>query len=180
MTTGIVRGLADGVTAIACCLLRHAARAAVPALFTITAAAETSAPLTGTLFLTQAERANLGKPKAAPASPAIVQPEKPGEIAAPIAPKRSVINGFVSRSDGLATVWVDGREKTGLNEALLAQITPESVGGSEGTLRVRVGDEKPSAAAEQKSIKRETKLKRRPLIKSPISLSLPRPKKLTR
>ncbi len=171
MTTGIVRGLADAVTAITCCLLRHAARAAVPALFTITAAAETSPPLTGTLFLTQAERANLGKPKAAPASPAIVQPEKPGEIAAPIAPKRSVINGFVSRSDGLATVWVDGREKTGLNEALLAQITPESVGGSEGTLRVRVGDEKASAANASNSVKRAPKLKRSVANKKQFSLA---------
>lgn len=100
-----------------------------------------AAPAMGTLFMTPDERAQIGKAPPLPPSPVVVAPVgRSAPVEAPPAP-RSVLNGFVKRSDGIATIWVDGREKTGLDEALLEKITPESVGGSEKTLRVTVGGE---------------------------------------
>lgn len=45
-----------------------------------------------------------------------------------VEPAVSVLNGFVKRSDGTATVWVDGAYKSISDSAVMARIQPASVG----------------------------------------------------
>jgi hypothetical protein len=41
---------------------------------------------------------------------------------------RSTINGFVKRSDGVSTVWVDGQQKSMINGNMARRIQPSAVG----------------------------------------------------
>lgn len=131
------------------------------------------APPVGTLFMSPEERAQIGKPPPPPA-PAVAAPARRSTLVESPPPARSVLNGFVKRSDGVATIWVDGREKTGIDDALLEKITPESVGGSEETLRVTVGGEE--AVPAQTVAKPRGKLKRTVNAKMPTLLRSPKVK----
>lgn len=84
-------------------------------------AVEATPKLPGPLFQTQEERAQLDRARAG--LPAV----------APAPPKRTtppVINGFVKRSDGRATVWIDGVVAKTDNAVAVEQLEPMMVGGS--------------------------------------------------
>lgn len=156
------------------CAIAYANTAAAQTVSTETARLPDSVPpLTGTLFMTPAERDRLRAPPAP--LPTTTTATLPAADAPPPPPARSVLNGFVKRSDGVATIWVDGKEKTGLSETLLNKISPESVGGSSETLRVKVG-----AQTDMKATGPKKKMKRRPYVKPPSTLRPPALKRLRR
>lgn len=83
-------------------------------------AAEPVPKLPGPFFQTQEERVQLDRARAG--LPAVAR----------AAPKRTappVINGFVKRSDGRATVWIDGVVAKTDNAAAVEQLEPMMVGG---------------------------------------------------
>ena len=73
-------------------------------IFVVMAANAAGAESLGRLFFTPKERAALDRGKAG--QPAELVEARPGE------PKRSAeMNGYVKRSDGRATVWMDGEPR---------------------------------------------------------------------
>jgi hypothetical protein len=84
-------------------------------------AVEALPKLPGPLFQTQEERAQLDRARAG-------LPEVAPKPARPVSPP--VINGFVKRSDGRATVWVDGVAAKTDNAVAMEQLEPMMVGGS--------------------------------------------------
>jgi hypothetical protein len=84
-------------------------------------AAEGSPRLVGPLFQTQEERAQLDRARAG-------LPEVAPTAARSVSPP--VINGFVKRSDGRATVWVDGVAAKTDNAVAMEKLEPMMVGGS--------------------------------------------------
>jgi hypothetical protein len=99
-------------------------------------ATETPPKLPGPLFQTEAERAQLDRARAG-------LPEVP-PVPRPVSPP--VINGFVKRSDGRATVWVDGVVAKTDNALAMEQLEPMMVGGSLVRLKAR---EIPSAEGQR-------------------------------
>jgi hypothetical protein len=57
----------------------------------------------GTLFFTPEERARLDSERRGE------EPSAPGAAGTPAAPRQHTLTGFVQRSDGRTTVWIDGR-----------------------------------------------------------------------
>jgi hypothetical protein len=88
-----------------------------PARFSSTASVP---PLAGTLFFNRAERDQLNRIRSGPPAPEV---EKPVAVRNP-----STINGFVRRSDGRATVWVDDEAKQDVDVTTAALLEPMSVG----------------------------------------------------
>jgi hypothetical protein len=86
--------------------------------------------LTGTLFNTREQRENLDRARL---RSGLVE----DEVASPADPEPSVINGFVKRSDGRDTVWVDDVMKRDPRAEVVGELEPNLVGGSAS--RVRVG-----------------------------------------
>jgi hypothetical protein len=78
--------------------------------------------LTGTLFNTHEQRERLDRARQRGGVPE-------DEVVAAVEPERSVINGFVKRSDGRNTVWVDDVMKRDLRSEILEQLEPNVVGG---------------------------------------------------
>lgn len=62
----------------------------------------------------------------------------------------STINGFVRRSDGTTTVWVDGMARNGMPEAGLRALQPSDIGGSSEKIRVVLREESPRATTKQR------------------------------
>ncbi len=78
-------------------------------------------PLGGTLFFDEIERDRMDRAR------------KPGSsgIDPPIAKvEPSIVNGFVKRSDGITTVWVDGAYQQVTSTTLVARISSSAVGMS--------------------------------------------------
>jgi hypothetical protein len=78
--------------------------------------------LTGTLFNTREQRERLDRARQRGGLPE-------NEVVAIVEPERSVINGFVKRSDGRNTVWVDDVMKRDPRSEIVAQLEPNVVGG---------------------------------------------------
>lgn len=77
--------------------------------------------LSGTLFFTRGEREQMGRAR------------KGGVIApspedANTSRKTSAIDGFVKRSDGVTSIWVDEQVRENLEPAIAARLEPTSVG----------------------------------------------------
>jgi hypothetical protein len=79
--------------------------------------------LTGTLFNTQEQRERLDRVRQRGGVPE-------DEVVAAEEPERSVINGFVKRSDGRNTVWVDDVMKRDPRSEVVEQLEPNVVGGA--------------------------------------------------
>jgi hypothetical protein len=78
--------------------------------------------LTGTLFNTREQRERLDRARQRSGVPE-------DEVVAAAEPERSVINGFVKRSDGRNTVWVDDVMKRDPRSEVVEQLEPNVVGG---------------------------------------------------
>lgn len=78
--------------------------------------------LTGTLFNTHEQRERLDRARQRGGVPE-------DEVVAATEPERSVINGFVKRSDGRNTVWVDDVMKRDPRSEVVEQLEPNVVGG---------------------------------------------------
>jgi hypothetical protein len=78
--------------------------------------------LTGTLFNTREQRENLDRARV---RSGLVE----DEVASPADPEPSVINGFVKRSDGRDTVWVDDVMKRDPRAEVVGELVPNLVGG---------------------------------------------------
>jgi hypothetical protein len=87
--------------------------------------------LTGTLFNTIEQRQRLDRARRRGGVPE-------DEVVALDAaePERPVINGFVKRSDGRNTVWVDDVMKRDPRSEVMEQVEPNVVGGSRGAIRL--------------------------------------------
>jgi hypothetical protein len=79
--------------------------------------------LTGTLFNTHEQRERLDRARQRGGVPE-------DEVVAAVEPERSVINGFVKRSDGRNTVWVDDVMKRDPRSEVVEQLEPNVVGGN--------------------------------------------------
>ncbi len=86
---------------------------------------QASLPLPGTLFTTREQRDKLDRTRRLGG---IVE----DETIAPIEPRASVINGFVKRSDGRDTVWVDNVMRRDPRAEAVGQLEPNMVGGLAG------------------------------------------------
>jgi hypothetical protein len=91
----------------------------VPAVAKLAPAPEA---LTGTLFNSREERERLDRTRLR--GGAIED-----EVAATVEPERPVINGFVKRSDGRNTVWVDDMMKCDSRAEVVERLEPNMVGG---------------------------------------------------
>jgi hypothetical protein len=93
----------------------------------------TAAPaLTGTLFFSDKERARLDQIRNRPKTAVTIDGEPDDG--------RSVINGYVRRSDGRITVWVDGAPSDQTDKQLTSKITPMSVGTTLADARISVSE----------------------------------------
>ena len=109
-------------------------------------------PFGGTLFFSREQRDRMDRAR------------KNGEPQAEdgtIAPERaSVMNGFVRRSDGAATVWVDGAMRSDVPSAQIRKIVPTDVGaGDPAKLKILSELDAPATTVQ----------KRRPAPKRPIA-----------
>ena len=97
--------------------------------------------LTGTLFNTQEQRERLDRARRRGGAPE-------AEVVAPVEGERSVINGFVKRSDGRNTVWVDDVMKRDPRSEVVEQLEPNVVGGmTKGLTRVATASHKTGLSA---------------------------------
>ena len=86
----------------------------------VNAIAPLTPPLAGTLFFGQEQRARMDRSRDRGPAFAVDGVNIEGS--------RSTINGFVKRSDGISTVWVDGDYKSVSDANMLARIQSTSVG----------------------------------------------------
>ncbi|MEP7156687.1 MAG: hypothetical protein ABI905_12990 [Betaproteobacteria bacterium] len=87
-------------------------------------------PLSGTLFFTDQERARMDRARksgVAMTADGMLAPAPP-----------SVLNGFVKRSDGQTTIWVDGQPRPNVQGTNVQQLRPQDVGGVHESLKIRV------------------------------------------
>jgi hypothetical protein len=63
-----------------------------------------------------------------------------GEDGQSVEPPTSVLNGFVKRSDGNISVWVDGVPKWNANSKSADDLVPSDVGGPAAYLKASVGE----------------------------------------
>lgn len=94
--------------------------------------AEVTMPLTGTLFFSQEQRQRMDRARRS--GLVSVDAETTTDS------QRSIINGFVKRSDGATFVWVDERGQLLASGSLADQIQPLSVGTTLSDVRVAAVD----------------------------------------
>jgi hypothetical protein len=96
--------------------------------------------LTGTLFNTHEQRERLDQARQRGGAPE-------DEVVAAAEPGRSVINGFVKRSDGRNTAWVDDVMKRDPRSEVVEQLEPNVVGGqTRGLSKAALTDSKTEAS----------------------------------
>jgi hypothetical protein len=88
---------------------------------TLPAKAAAAASLVGTLFFARGEREQMDR-----ARKGGVAAQSPEDLST--ARKSSAINGFVERSDGVTSVWVDEQVRHNIEPAIAEQLEPMSVG----------------------------------------------------
>ena len=112
-------------------------------------------PLAGTLFFGQQQRDQMDRARK---FGAITVTGVSGE------PAPSVLNGFVKRSDGISTVWVDGAYKSMNDVKMTARIQSTSVGMDTNTIVASepVADAKTSDPARATAPGKSRKAIRRP------------------
>ncbi len=87
-------------------------------------------PLAGTLFFGREQRDQMDRVRKIGAV-AVISDE--GVL---VEPAVSVLNGFVKRSDGQTTIWVDGQARYNAQSEGVSRLQPQDVGGSADTVRV--------------------------------------------
>jgi len=97
----------------------------------ITHSTEPATPLTGTLFFSDRERSRLDQIRNRPKR-SLLQDGGSGPGV------RSIINGYVRRSDGVVTVWVDGTSINQANTQLATKIDAKSVGTTIADVHISV------------------------------------------
>ncbi len=113
-------------------------------------------PLPGTLFTTREQRDKMDRTRR---RGGIVE----DETTAPAESRVSVINGFVKRSDGRDTVWVDDVMRRDPRAEMVQQLEPNMVGGNFAIKRFTPAVEpKPPSAIIRRSIPRITNQLRKP------------------
>ncbi len=96
--------------------------ATAPKVSAVAKPAPTPKVLTGTLFNTREQRERLDRARLRGGT-------IEDEAVAIVEPDRPVINGFVKRSDGRNTVWVDDVMKRDPRAVVVEQLEPNMVGG---------------------------------------------------
>ena len=84
-------------------------------------------PLAGTLFFDQRQRDQMDRARK---RGVVSIDDVSGE------PAVSVLNGFVKRSDGQITIWVDGQPRSDVRSSAVRELQPQDVGGSSDTIKV--------------------------------------------
>jgi len=84
-------------------------------------------PLAGTLFFDQRQRDQMDRARK---RGVVSIDDVSGE------PAVSVLNGFVKRSDGQITIWVDGQLRSDVRSSTAHDLQPQDVGGNSETIRV--------------------------------------------
>jgi len=109
-------------------------------------------PLSGTLFFSQRERATMDRLRKTGA----VSLDDIAEQSRP-----SVLNGFVKRSDGQSTIWVDGQPRFNLASGAIQPLQPQDVGNIHESIKVRLSsaDARTIPLAAKKVVKRPTVIK---------------------
>lgn len=92
--------------------------------------ADTTEPLVGTLFFSREQREKIDRAR--------LRGEPIDEESILTPDRKSVINGFVKRSDGKATVWVDGEALSKVTLVIADMVQPSDVGGGNNASRVRL------------------------------------------
>ena len=92
--------------------------------------ADTAEPLAGTLFFSREQREKIDRAR--------LRGEPIDEESVFLPDRKSVINGFVRRSDGKATVWVDGEPLSKVTLVIADMVQPSDVGGGSNASRVRL------------------------------------------
>ena len=114
-----------------------------------------SQPLAGTLFFDQKQRDQMDRVRK---RGGIIVDQTTGE------PVPSVLNGFVKRSDGISTVWVDGIYKTMSDATMMLRIQSTSVGMDAGTIVAgdTAGEAGPAEAVPSKTSGKKRAAARKP------------------
>ena len=147
------------------------ADAPAPARINTEADRQAGLPLPGKLFTTREQRDKLDRARR---RGGMVEEE----TIAPSEARRSVINGFVKRSDGRDTVWVDDAMRRDPRAEMVQQLEPNMVGGVSGG-SIRIATSKPlitvresstvnsgrTSAKNRKSHKRKARLLKMPKLK---------------
>jgi hypothetical protein len=104
--------------------------------------------LTGTLFNTREQRERLDRARRRGGVP-----EDEAVVVAVVAKEseHSVINGFVKRSDGRDTVWVDDVMKRDPRSEVMEQLEPNVVGGV-GNVKLQMSKASPSNASVSRKV----------------------------
>ena len=125
--------------------------------------------LIGTLFSTHEQRERLDRVRQRGGAPE-------DEVVAVAEPERPVINGFVKRSDGRNTVWVDDVMKRDPRSEVVEQLEPNVVGVGSGTLRLSTTRAESNrveiSKAGQKRLHKSSKKRLRPAFLAPVSSNL--------
>ena len=103
----------------------------------------TAEPLTGTLFFNRQQRDQIDRTRKG--GNLVLEDASTVSPTPPVKPPPAIINGFVKRSDGNNTVWVDGAMKRNLSQNLFDEIEPMSVGGATKIDRTKGADTKPAS-----------------------------------
>jgi hypothetical protein len=107
-------------------------------------------PLAGTLFFGRDQRDKMDRVRQLGAVAEVKDDD--GVV---VEPTVTVLNGFVKRSDGQTTIWVDGRPRYNAQGEGVRRLVPQDVGGSADTVRVLSQSlATPSSASSPKRVKR--------------------------
>lgn len=87
-------------------------------------------PLAGTLFFGREQRDQMDRVRKVGAVAVI---DDAGVL---VEPAVSVLNGFVKRSDGQTTIWVDGQVRNNVQSLKANGLQPQDVGGPSEAIRV--------------------------------------------
>ena len=92
--------------------------------------ADTTEPLVGTLFFSREQREKIDRAR--------LRGVRIDEKSVLFLDGRPVINGFVKRSDGFTTVWVDGQPLSKVTLATSNMVEPSDVGGGRNETRIHL------------------------------------------
>ena len=170
VTASLIGGLVGGLGLGLAQSSAHAqTTAAVLKVSSVSKLEPTPKVLTGTLFSTHDQRERLDRVRQRGGAPE-------DEVVAVAEPERPVINGFVKRSDGRNTVWVDDVMKRDPRSEVVEQLEPNVVGVGSGTLRLSTTRAESNrveiSKAGQKRLHKSSKKRLRPAFLAPVSSNL--------
>ena len=171
----VMSAIVGFVGALGLCAVQSSAHAQTTASARQASAATKPEPtpkvLTGTLFSTHEQRERLDRVRQRGGAPE-------DEVVAVAEPERSVINGFVKRSDGRNTVWVDDVMKRDPRSEVVEQLEPNVVGGqTRGISKAALTNSKTEASfASPRNLIKHRATKKLRLSSKPFTYRRPRKK----